>query len=295
MSPSLQEWLPEGHLARFIADVTEQLDLSAMYAVDERRDGRGQAGYYPLMLLRLLLYGYCNGVVSSRAIERKTQEDVGFRYLAANQHPDHDTIAAFRQQHLEIVSGLFLQTLQLCQKAELIKLGHVALDGSKIQANASKHKAMSYGRMGEAERRLQAEVEELLKRATEADASEDEKYGKGKRGDELPEELSRRESRLVKIQAAKAELEAEAKGKAEQQKSEAEAKMAARCEQEARTGKKPGGTPWRRSRKRPFRRRRRNVTSPIRRAGSCRMVRTRGASCKPTTLRSWSTAKPRSS
>jgi transposase len=241
MSPSLQEWLPEGHLARFIADVTEQLDLSAMYAVYERRDGRGQTGYHPLMLLRLLLYGYCNGVVSSRAIERKTQEDVGFRYLAANQHPDHDTIAAFRQQHLEIVSGLFLQTLQLCQKAGLIKLGHVALDGSKIQANASKHKAMSYGRMGEAERRLQAEVEELLKRATEADASEDEKYGKGKRGDELPEELSRRESRLAKIQAAKAELEAEAKGKAEQQKSEAEAKMAARCEQEARTGKKPGG------------------------------------------------------
>jgi len=228
-------------LARFIADVTEQLELSGIYAVYERSDGRGQAGYHPLMLLRLLLYGYCTGVVSSRAIERKTQEDVAFRYLAANQHPDHDTIAAFRQQHLEILSELFMQTLQMCQKAGLIKLGHVALDGSKIQANASKHKAMSYGRMGEAERRLQAEVEELLKRATEADASEDEKYGKGKRGDELPEELSRRESRLAKIRAAKAALEAEAKGKAEEQKAEAEAKIAARREQEARTGKKAGG------------------------------------------------------
>lgn len=241
LPPSLQEWLPEGHLARFIADVTEQLDLSAMYAGYGRKDGRGQLGYHPLLLTRLLLYGYCVGVVSSRAIERKTQEDVAFRYLAADQHPDHDTIANFRKQHLKALSGLFLQALQLCRKAGLVKLGHVAVDGTKIQANASKHKAMSYGRMGEAEQKLQAEVEELLRQAEAADAAEDTRYGKGRRGDELPEELARRESRLGKIQAAKAELEAEAKQAAEKQKAEAEARIAKRRQQEEQTGKKARG------------------------------------------------------
>ena len=241
LAPSLQEWLPENHLARFLADVTEQLDLSKIYGAYGRRDGRGQAGYHPLLLTRLLLYGYAMGVASSRVIERKTYEDVAFRYLAADQHPDHDTIAAFRQQHLETLAGLFTEALQLCQKAGLVKLGHVAIDGSKLQANASKHKAMSYGRMAETEQRLQAEVEAMLRRAQETDAAEDERYGKGKRGEELPEELARRESRLRKIREAKAALEAEARAEAEKKKAAAEARIAERRAQQEHRGKKPSG------------------------------------------------------
>jgi transposase len=232
LAPSLQQWLPEGHLARFIADVTEQLDLSAIYSAYDRQDGRGQAGYHPLLLTRLLLYGYCVGVASSRALERKTYEDVAFRYLAADQHPDHDTIANFRKQHLATLGELFVQALQLCQKAGLVKLGHVAIDGTKMQAHASKHKAMSYGRMGEAEQKLQAEVAALLRHAEEVDEAEERQYGKGQRGDELPPELARRESRLKKIREAKEALEAEAQQKAQEQKAEAEAKIAARQEQE---------------------------------------------------------------
>jgi transposase len=241
LAPSLQEWLPENHLARFIVDVTEQLDLSKIYASYGRRDGRGQVGYHPLLLTRLLLYGYAVGVASSRGIERKTYDDLAFRYLAADQHPDHDTISGFRQQHLSTLAGLFIQALQLCRKAGLVKLGHVAIDGSKLQASASKHKAMSYGRMNETEQRLREEVEELLRRAQETDAAEDLQYGKGKRGDELPEELSRRQSRLKKIQEAKAALEAEAREEAEKKKAAAEAKIGERRAQEQRTGKKPGG------------------------------------------------------
>jgi hypothetical protein len=193
------------------------------------------------MMVRLLLYGYCQGVVSSRKIERATHEDVAFRYLSADTHPDHDTIAAFRKRHLPALAGLFAQALQLCEKAGLVKLGHVAIDGTKIKANASKHKAMSYERMNETEQRLRQEVEELLRRAEETDAAEDAQYGKGKRGDELPAELARRESRLVKIREAKAALEQEAKEKAARQRAEAEAKIAERREQEVRTGKKAGG------------------------------------------------------
>src|SRR5208337_2593869 len=168
LPPSLQDWLPEGHLARFVADLVETLDLSAIYA---------------------------------------KYEDVAFRYLAADQHPDHDTIADFRKEHLANLSQLFVQVLKLCQQAGLVKLGHVALDGTKVKANASKHKAMSYERMGETEKRLEAEVQGLLAEAARIDAEEDGKYGKGKRGDELPEELARRESRLAKIREAKAALE----------------------------------------------------------------------------------------
>ena len=241
LPPSLHDWLPEKHLARFIADVVESLDLSAFYRSYEEKDGRGQAAYHPGLMVRLLLYGYCIGVSSSRQVERKTYEDVAFRYLAADQHPDHSTVSEFRQRHLSALAGLFQQALQLCQKAGLVKLGHVALDGSKIQANASKHKAMSYGRMSEAEQKLQAEVEALLRRAEAADAAEDLQFGKNQRGDELPAELARRESRLRKIREAKAALEAEAKQKAIEQKAAAEAKIAERREQEARTGKRPGG------------------------------------------------------
>src|ERR1035437_9767096 len=136
----LKGWLPEKHLARFIADVTDQLDLSQILAEYARRDGRGMAAYHPVMMVRVLLYGYCLGTVSSRKLERATYEDVAFRYLAADQHPDHDSIASFRQTHLQALAGLFMQALQLCEKAGLVKLGHVAIDGTKLKANASKHK-----------------------------------------------------------------------------------------------------------------------------------------------------------
>lgn len=158
--PSLHDWLPEKHLARFIAEVAENLDLSQILAVYQRRDGRGMAAYHPVMMVRVLLYGYCKGVVSSRKIEQATQQDVAFRYLAADQHPDHDTIADFRQTHLESLAELFTQALRLCEKAGLVKLGHVAIDGTKLKANASKHKAMSYDRMNEKEKQLREECGE---------------------------------------------------------------------------------------------------------------------------------------
>jgi transposase len=240
MPPSLHDWLPERHLARFIADVTEELDLGAIYRSYEG-DGRGLAAYEPLMMLRVLLYGYCRGVVSSRKIEQATYEDVAFRFLSADTHPDHDTIAAFRKRHLDALAGLFLQVLQLCQKAGLVKLGHVAIDGTKMKANASKHKAMSYDRMEGAAQRLRQEVDELMRKAAAADEAEDAQYGKGNSGDELPAELARRESRLKKIREAKAELEQEAKENAEKERAEAEAKIAERREKEAKTGKKSGG------------------------------------------------------
>ena len=215
--------------------------MSAHWPVNEEKDGRGQAAYDPAMMVRVLLYGYCMGSYSSRKIQAKTYEDIGFRYLAADEHPDHSTMAEFRKRHLEALAGLFCQALQLCEKAGLVKLGHVAIDGSKIQGNASKHKAMSYERMSEAEKKLQAEVEGLLQRAEAVDAAEDEKYGKDQAGDELPAELARRESRLAKIRAAKAELEAEAKQKAAEKQAAAEAQIRQRQEQEARTGKKMRG------------------------------------------------------
>ena len=242
MPPSLHEWLPEDHLARFVADLVPSLELSEFYASYEEKDGRGQAAYHPVMMVRLLIYGYCIGVVSSRQIEKRTYEDVAFRYLSADEHPDHTTINEFRKRHLKALSGLFLQALQLCQAAGLVKMGHVALDGTKKQANASKHKAMSYGRMGEAEAKLKAEIEDLLQRAEAADVAEDEKERQGF-SDKLPKELARRESRLKKIQEAKAALEAEAREKAEQEKASVEARIAARQKQEEETGKKMGGHP----------------------------------------------------
>jgi transposase len=243
LPPSLQDWLPEGHLARFVAEVVEALDLSAIYAKYAEGDGRGQAAYDPRMMVRVLIYGYCRGVASSRRMERATYEDVAFRYLAADQHPDHDTIAGFRQEHLAHLAQLFVQVLQLCQRAGLVKLGHVALDGTKIQANASKHKAMSYERMGEAEKKLEEEVQALLGEAARVDAEEDGKYGKGKRGDELPKELARRESRLEKIQEAKAALEQEAREAAEKKQAEVEAQIKEREKQERERGRKMGGRP----------------------------------------------------
>jgi transposase len=243
LPPSLQDWLPEGHLARFVAEVVEALDLSGIYAKHAEGEGRGLAAYDPRMMVRVLIYGYCRGVASSRRIERATYEDVAFRYLTADQHPDHDTIAAFRQEHLANLSQRFVQVLQLCQRAGLVKLGHVALDGTKIKANASKHKAMSYERMGEAEKKLEEEVQALLAEAGRVDAEEDGKYGKGKRGDELPKELTRRESRLEKIREAKAALEQEAREAAEKKQAEVEAQLKEREKQERERGRKMGGRP----------------------------------------------------
>ena len=239
--PSLHDWLPDNHLARFLADVVNALDLDAIYQSYSEKDGRGMAAYAPAMMVRVLLYGYATGVYSSRKIQAKSYDDVAFRFLSADEHPDHSTLAEFRKRHLQALAGLFMQALQLCAKAGLVKLGHVAIDGTKIKANASKHKAMSYGRMSETEQRLKQEVEALLKQADATDAAEDALYGKDKRGDELPEELSRRESRLKKIQQAKAELEKEAEAKAEQERAAAEARLAARKEKEEKTSKKQRG------------------------------------------------------
>ena len=239
--PSLHDWLPAGHLARFLVDVVWALDLSAIYKSYQDKDGRGQAAYAPEMMVRLLLYGYAKGVYSSRKIQTRTFEDIAFRYLSGDQHPDHATIAEFRKRHLDALSDLFRQALLLCSEAGLVKLGHVSIDGTKIKANASKHKAQSYARMNETEARLKQEIDGLLKQAEETDAAEDAQYGKDRCGDELPAELQRRESRLRKIGEAKAALEQEAKEKAAQQRTEAEQKVAQREEEEQRTGKKKRG------------------------------------------------------
>jgi len=170
LPPNMAEWLPEGHLAPFISDVVDQMELMEIFADYEKGDDRGQPPYHPAMILKLLVYAYCTGKPSSRKIEKSTWEDVAYRVLSADQHPDHDSIAEFRKRHLKVLSGLFLQVLRLCRKAGLVKLGHVALDGTKVKANASKHKAMSYDRMGKAEAELEEEIKELLRRAEEADA-----------------------------------------------------------------------------------------------------------------------------
>jgi len=216
LPPSLQDWLPERHLARFIAQVVETLDLSRILSQYGRKDGRGKPAYHPTLMVRLLLYGYAVGVRSSRRIEKATYGEVAFRYLAADQHPDHDSIAEFRKVHLEQLSGLFLQALQLCQKAGLVKLGQVAIDGTKIAANASRQQSKKYERLSEKEQALLAEVQRLLAEAAALDQQEDEQFGKGQRGDELPEELATAEQQLEKLRAAKRELEREAKEKAAQ-------------------------------------------------------------------------------
>jgi len=241
LPPDLRDWLPEGHLALFISDVVDALDLSAIVrAYEQGEDSRGRPPYHPAMMVKLLVYAYCTGTPSSRKIERATYEHVAFRVLAADQHPDHDSIAEFRKRHLPALAGLFVQVLKLCQAAGLVRLGHVALDGTKVKANASKHKAMSYARMVEAEQRLEREVAALLEQAHQVDAAEDVQYGPGRRGDELPAELARRESRLAKLRAAKAALEQEAKAQATGAAEGARAKLAAR---EQRVGSAKGRVP----------------------------------------------------
>ncbi len=208
MPASLQDWLPSSHLAYFISDVVDHLDLSSIMSRYEEE--KGNPPYHPAMMVKVLLYAYCIGVPSSRKIAKRLEEDISFRVLAANNTPDFRTISDFRKDHLKALSGLFLQVLKLCQKAGLVKLGHISLDGTKIKANASKHKAMSYKRMKEEEARLEAEIQDLLRKAETVDEEEDCRYGRNKRGDELPEELSFRESRLKKIREARDALEAEA-------------------------------------------------------------------------------------
>jgi transposase len=241
LPPDLREWLPEGHVALFVSDVVDALDLSAILQVYEQGDGRGQPPYDPALMVKLVVYAYCTGQPSSRQIERATYEEVPYRVLAADQHPDHASLAEFRKRHLAALANLFVQVLRLCQAAGLVKLGHVALDGTKVKANASKHKAMSYGRMAAAAQKLEEEVQELLAQAAAVDRTEDARYGQGQRGDELPAELARRESRLRKIREAKAALEQEAKEEAEAAAAAAQAKIAERQRQEAATGQKAKG------------------------------------------------------
>jgi transposase len=232
LPPSLREWLPEDHLAYFVSDVVDQLDLRGIESVYEEED-RGQPPYHPRMMTKILLYGYCVGVFSSRRIQKKLVEDVAFRVLAAGNEPDFRTISDFRKLHLGVLQGLFDQVLQIALQAGTMKLGRVVLDGSKVKANASKHKAMSYGRMQEEEKRLKEEVKRLFEQAEAADAEEDERYGRDRRGDELPAELARRETRLQRIREAKWALEerareqAKGKGEPEEQaeKTKPEAKM----------------------------------------------------------------------
>lgn len=213
MPPSLADWVPEDHLARFVSDLVETLDLRAIE--ETYTEERGYPPYHPRMMVAVLLYAYCTGTYSSRKIAAKLVDSVGFRYLAAGNTPDFRTISEFRKRHSEALAALFVQGLRLCRQAGLVKLGRVAIDGTKIKANASKHKAMSYGRMRQKEAALEREVAELLRQAEAADRDDDQRYGADRRGDELPAELARRESRLAKIREAKAVLEAEARAHAE--------------------------------------------------------------------------------
>jgi transposase len=238
LPPSLKEWLPKSHLAYFIDDLVDELDLSEITREYEGED-RGYPPYHPVMMTKVLVYGYCVGKPSSRRIQKELEEDVAFRVLAAENLPDFRTISDFRKRHLKALAEIFCQVLQLCQKAGLVKLGHVALDGTKIKANASKHKAMSYDRMCKTEAELEKEVERLLHEAERVDAREDALYGIDKRGDELPEELTRRETRLKKIREAKKALEEEARLEAAKKTAERVAKETA-CNGKKLPGRPPG-------------------------------------------------------
>ena len=258
MAPVLSEWVPEGDLAHFVSDLIESgaLDLSAVYASYEEE--RGFPPYEPRLMLKLLLYGYANGVMSSRKLEAATYRDVAVRMLCAGQHPDFCVIARFRKRHLAALSELFVQSLRLCRQARLVGLGSLALDGTKLRANASRHKAMGYARMIKKEQQLEAEiaelrrnVERLLREADRVDAEEDKRFGPDKRGDELPAELQRREQRLAAIREAKQALEAEAFERETRRRAELEAQ-----------GKKPRRPPGGRDPFKPKPTAQRNFTDP---------------------------------
>lgn len=232
LPPSMDEWLPKDHLARFVVDIVEQLDLSAL---TRQYRGAGSAAYHPAVLLALLIYGYATGTFGSRRIEQASHDSVAFRYIAANTHPDHDTLCAFRKRFLPEIERLFVEVLRIARQMKLLKLGTIALDGTKIHANASRHSALSYGHAQTIETQVQEEVKELLARAERADAEPLHE------GLNIPEELARREVRLKAIQEAKAEIEARAAERFAAEQSEYEAKVKARADKEEHTGKNPRG------------------------------------------------------
>ena len=234
LPPSVDEWLPERHLARFVVEVIAGLDLRAMTGSYR---GSGEASYHPRLLLGIMIYGYATGVFSSRKLERATYDSVAFRFIAANDHPDHDTIAAFRRRFLPQIEMLFVQVLVLAREMGVLKLGTVALDGTKIHANASRHSALSYEHAGKIEAQLRAEVTDLMAKAEAADQADVPD------GMSIPEELARREARLAAIAHAKATIEARAKERHAREQADYEAKLAAREAKTAATGKKPGGRP----------------------------------------------------
>jgi transposase len=234
LPPSVDEWLPEKHLARFVVEVIDGLDLGRMARAYR---GSGSASYHPSMLLGILVYGYATGVFSSRKLERATYDSVAFRFIAANQHPDHDTIAAFRRRFLGEITELFVQVLELAREMGLLRMGTVALDGTKIHANASRHSALSYEHAGKIEAQLKAEVADLLAKAEAADRSDLPD------GLSIPDELARREERLAKLAEARAMIEARARERFEREQAEHEAKLAARDAKAAATGRKPRGKP----------------------------------------------------
>ena len=234
LPPSVDDWLRKDHLARFVVDIVDQLDLSPL---TEQYRGAGSAAYHPAVMLSLLIYGYATGVYSSRRIEAATHDSIAFRYIAANEQPDHDSLCAFRKRFLPELTALFTEVLCIARQMKLLKLGTIALDGTKIHANASRHSALSYGHAQKIEAQLEAEVKELLQRAAAADQEP------LPAGLDIPEELTRRNERLAAIRAAKAEIEARATARDAQAQSEHEAKLQARAQKTARTGKQPGGKP----------------------------------------------------
>jgi transposase len=234
MPPSVEEWLPQRHLARFVVEVVDGLDLRTMSGAYR---GSGSASYHPAVLLSLLVYGYATGVFSSRRLERATYDSVAMRFIAANDHPDHDTIATFRRRFLKEITALFVEVLKLAREMGVLKLGTVALDGTKIHASASRHSALSYEHAGEIEKQLKAEVAELLAKAEAADQADVPD------GMSIPEELARRETRLAKIAEARATIEARAKERFKQEQAEYQAKLAVREAKAEATGRKPSGRP----------------------------------------------------
>jgi transposase len=234
LPPSVDEWLPERHLARFVVEVVGGLDLRSMSGSYR---GSGSASYHPVLLLGILVYGYATGVFSSRKLERATYDSVAFRFIAANEHPDHDTIAAFRRRFLKEIEGLFVQVLLLAREMGVLKLGTVGLDGTKIHANASRHSALSYEHAGKIEAQLKAEVSELMAKAEAADQADVPD------GMSIPDELARREERLRKLAEARAKIAARADERFAREQAEHEAKLAAREAKTKATGKKPGGKP----------------------------------------------------
>src|SRR5699024_1375980 len=234
LPPSVDEWLPDDHLARFVVEITDQLAISA---IERQSTGSGSDAYHPRMLLALLFYSYATGTFSSRKIEKASYESVPTRYVAGNQHPDHDTICTFRRRFLEPIGALFTQILLVAAEMDMVELGDVSIDGTKINANASKHKAMSWGRACQLEDQLSEEVAELLAAAEAADHREEDDR-------QLPEELQRRQDRLEKIRAAKAQIAERAEARYGKERAEYDERMAERAEKEQRTGKKiPGREP----------------------------------------------------